>query len=266
MIEYACVCPHPPVIVAEVGGPRAAETTATIEALRTVACRLADLEIETAVVITPHGPSAPETFRVAPSSRVGGGFDRWGAPQVKLDFRGDPELAAAILERASAVGLEASPQASWGESLDWGCTVPLYHLQPGLQDAAVCPVTTTSLAPESHFLFGTAIAEAVRQTGRRTAVICSADLSHGLVPGAPAGYTPTGKAFDAAYRVAVEGWDRDWMLSRSQNERRRAAEDAVPQTSVLMGCLSDRKVLPRVLSYEAPFGVGYLVAEIELGV
>jgi AmmeMemoRadiSam system protein A len=96
------------------------------------------------------------------------------------------------------------------------------------------------------------------------AIICSADLSHALLPGAPNGYDPAGHEFDERYRRAVEDWDVEWMLGVDTGFRHHASEDAVPQTSLLMGALSDLEVHPRVLSYEGPFGVGYLVAAIDV--
>jgi AmmeMemoRadiSam system protein A len=56
--------------------------------------------------------------------------------------------------------------------------------------------------------------------------------------------------------AAVLGMDEDF--------RRRAAEDAVPSVSFLMGVLDGLSVQPQVLSYEGPFGVGYLVAVVEV--
>ena len=85
-----------------------------------------------------------------------------------------------------------------------------------------------------------------------------------MLPGAPNGYDPAGHQFDERYRQAVEEWDVDWMLHVDTSFRHHAAEDAVPQTSLLMGALSDLEVQPRVLSYEGPFGVGYLVAAIDV--
>jgi aromatic ring-opening dioxygenase LigB subunit len=96
------------------------------------------------------------------------------------------------------------------------------------------------------------------------AFICSADLSHALLPGAPNGYDPAGKVFDDQYRRAIEAWDVKWVTHLDSSFRRRAAEDAAPQTAVLMGALSGYRVQPRILSYEGPFGVGYLVAAIDV--
>ncbi len=55
------------------------------------------------------------------------------------------------------------------------------------------------------------------------------------------------------------------VLQMEDGFRHRAAEDAVSSISFLMGALDGLPVRPRVLSYEGPFGVGYLVAAIDVG-
>ena len=46
--------------------------------------------------------------------------------------------------------------------------------------------------------------------------------------------------------------------------REQAGDDAVASISFLMGALDGLRVRPRVLSYEGPFGVGYMVAAIDI--
>ena len=96
------------------------------------------------------------------------------------------------------------------------------------------------------------------------AIIASADLSHSLTESAPNGYDPMGAVFDEKLREAIAAWDVATVLGMDEDFRRRAAEDAVPSVSFLMGALDGLAVKPQVLSYEGPFGVGYLVAAVEV--
>jgi AmmeMemoRadiSam system protein A len=263
-IVYACISPHPPVIVPEVGRGREAETAHTIEALRQVAGELNEQQPETVLIISPHGPIRPDTMGVSTAPRAIGDFLQWGAPGVSFTFDNDPEAVALLQEEASAAGLPLTAVEDWGLNLDWGCTVPLYHLRSGMRGACLVPMAVSFLSPQAHYVLGKAVGRALARLDRTVAIICSADLSHALIPGAPNGYDPAGRQFDERYRQAVEEWDVDWMLHVDTSFRHHAAEDAVPQTSLLMGALSDLEVHPRVLSYEGPFGVGYLVAAIDV--
>jgi AmmeMemoRadiSam system protein A len=263
-IVFACISPHPPVLVPEVGRGREAETARTIEALRQVAGELGRQQAETVIVISPHGPLQPRAMGISTAPRAVGGFLQWGAPTVSFSFDSDEEAVALLQEEASAAGLPLAALEDWGLNLDWGCTVPLYFLRPGMRGARLVPMAISFLSPEAHYFLGKAVGSALGRLGRRAAIICSADLSHALLPGAPNGYDPAGRKFDERYREAIENWDVEWILGIDEGFRHHAAEDAVPQTSLLMGALSGLEVRPRVISYEGPFGVGYLVAAIEV--
>ncbi len=268
-IVYACIAPHPPVIVHEVGHGREAETRRTIAALERVAADLASLRPETVIVISPHGPVQAEGAGILATREVNGDMGRWDAPQVRFDFENDLDTVAAIQSEAEAAQLPLVALEQWDdgaiEGLDWGCTVPLYYLRSGLEGARLVPIAPSFGTLRYHYALGEAIGRAMAQLSKRAAVICSADLSHALLPGAPSRYDPAGREFDSAYQDAIATWDVDWVLEATRDFRARAAEDALPQTAMLMGILSAHEVRPRILSYEGPFGVGYMVAAIDVG-
>jgi AmmeMemoRadiSam system protein A len=267
-IVYACISPHPPVIVHEVGRGREKETRRTLEALDTVANELASLQPETVVIVSPHGPVQPEACGILTASRAKGDMRRWGAPNVVFDFENDRDAMEAIRQDAESEEVPLVALEDWddgaGEGLDWGCTVPLYYLRSGFGQARLVVLTPSFQSPEYHYKVGEAVGQALERLGRRAVFICSADLSHCLAPGAPNGYNPAGHEFDVAYQDAIATWDVDWVLGAEREFRIRAAEDAISQTAMLMGALAGHGLRPRILSYEGPFGVGYMVAAIEV--
>jgi MEMO1 family protein len=266
-IVYACIAPHPPVIVHEVGRGREQETRRTLDALDAVAHEIASFEPETVIVVSPHGPVQPEGAGILTAPRAQGDMRRWDAPNVVFDFENDLDAVKEIQKSAEAAALPLVALESWDDGavdgLDWGCTVPLYYLRHGFGEARLVAVTPSYQGPAYHYKIGEVIGRALERLGRRAVFICSADLSHCLTPGAPSGYNPAGRQFDAAYQDAVATWDIDWVLGAEREFRIRAAEDAISQTAMLMGALSRYRLRPRVLSYEGPFGVGYMVAAID---
>jgi AmmeMemoRadiSam system protein A len=239
-------------------------TKKTIDALEEAARRLSECQPETAILISPHGPLRPHAFGILTAPECSGTFAEWGAPQVTFAFENDVEAVDLIRGEAAEAGLPLEPIARWREGLDWGCTVPLYYLRPGLGDACLVPMTISFLSPRQHFALGQAVGRAIHQLDRRVAIIASADLSHSLTEGAPSGYDPMGPVFDEKLREAIAAWDVAAVLDMDEGFRRDAAEDAVPSVSFLMGALDGLTVRPQVLSYEGPFGVGYLVAAVEV--
>jgi AmmeMemoRadiSam system protein A len=267
-IVYACIAPHPPLLVHEVGRGRERETQRTIDALSQVAEEMASHKPETVIIISPHGPVDPSDMGVLTAPLAQGTLARWDAPDVRFHYQNDLNAVKLLREEAERARLPLILIDDWHDGLaaglDWGCTVPLYYLRAGVGDARLVPMTPAYLSPQRHYSMGQAIGRALERLGKRVAIICSADLSHCLSPGAPGGYSPAGHSFDERYQQVIADWDVSWILEAELDFRRRAGEDAVPQTAMLMGALDHLRVRPRVLSYQGPFGVGYLVAAIDL--
>jgi AmmeMemoRadiSam system protein A len=151
-------------------------------------------------------------------------------------------------------------QALRGDSLDHGAMVPLWFLQEaGWRGPTVILGLNWPGAGGLRGL-GQAIAAAARGTGRKIAIVASGDMSHRLIPGAPAGYEPSAKDFDRAFVEVLRSRayrDVDRIDPGLQN---RAAEDVVDSTVVALSAVDWACDGGRVLSYEGPFGVGYTVA------
>ncbi len=262
--KVACIAPHPPIIVHEVGLGRERESRRTIQALEEAAREVALHRPDTVLLMATHGPMNPGAFFVLANPVAEGDFSRWGAANVRLRFRSDPELAQAIRAEAERAGLAVDLSDRWDGGLDWSATVPLYYLKPALSEARLVPMNVCLLSPAQHFEFGKAVRRAADVPSRRVAVIASADLSHRLSHDGPYGFHPAGPTFDRLVRDAVEGWEPQAIMDLEDSFREDAGEDAVSSLCFLMGTLDGLRVRPRILSYEAPFGVGYMVALIDI--
>ena len=98
----------------------------------------------------------------------------------------------------------------------------------------------------------------------RIAVIASGDLAHCLTSNAPAGFHPEGALFDEVARRSIESGLVSRLLTIDPNIVEKASECAYRPMLVLFGILENTRMEPEMLSYEAPFGVGYLVAQFHL--
>jgi AmmeMemoRadiSam system protein A len=263
-IKFACISPHPPIIIREVGQGRESDAQRTIDALEQVAGEIPDHRPETVIVIATHGPLNPGAFVLLAASTARGDFARWGAPHVNFRFDTDGELVAAIRDEARRAELPLDAANRWDDGLDWSITVPLYYLRRGIGDAPLTPMNISFLSAAKHFRFGQAVRQAIDRVGRRAVIVASADLSHRLSEDGPYGFDPAGPELDRRVREAVASWDVQALLTIDDRFRERAGDDAVPSISFLMGALDGLPVHPRVLSYEGPFGVGYMVAAIDI--
>lgn len=262
-IVYGCVAPHPPILVPAVGGPRSEQVRQTREAMRQVAREIRRLAPDTLVLVSPHAPINARTMSVCVAGRYVGGFEAFGAPSVRLSYPGDPILASALedeckLRRLPVVRI-GRPDGSY--RLDHGAGVPLYFLQEAGVRAALLVLAFSGLSVDAHRLFGRTVADVARSVGRRVAVIASGDLSHRLIPGAPAGFSPRAKEFDDTLVSALRRQDRDGVFTMDEDLIFEAGECGYRSVVIALGAMPEAQV--QVLSYEAPFGVGYLVVRLE---
>ncbi|MGB9886584.1 MAG: AmmeMemoRadiSam system protein A [Moorellales bacterium] len=268
-VVLACLVPHPPVMVPEVGGVEAKGVRSTAQALQQVGARLARLAPEVLVFITPHGPLARDVVFVAGGRELTGDLGAFGAPQVSFRLANDLELASAIRDRSREAGLGVQITDRWsgwpgtGPGLDHGITAPLYYLGKGWSSFRLVALTYALWPRPQLYRLGMVIQEAVEATGRRAAVVASGDLSHRLLPGAPAGYDPRGEEFDRRLRELLERGARLEIVNLPEDLAERAGECGWRSLVVGLGTLEGYKVRTEVLSYEGPFGVGYLVACLE---
>lgn len=259
-IVFGCVVPHPPLLIPDIGHGQERTISATIRALEKLAGELGQADPETLVLVSPHGATIYKAMGVAtcPSSR--GNLTVWGSREPEYVFDNDLELVKALQEEAKTAGI---PLQSIGErryDLDHGVLVPMHFLIKGASGLPLVPLTFSMLPLSAHFSFGQAIRRAAEHVGRRVAFIASGDLSHRLIPGAPAGYDPAGKKFDRKLAEALSRLDSHEILELAPELIERAGECGLRSIVVLLGALDGLKVTPEVLSYEGPFGVGYLVA------
>ena len=146
--------------------------------------------------------------------------------------------------------------------LDHGTAVPIYFLVQNGWQGKVVTLGYSFLSNQDHLRFGACIRNAVDTIGRRVAFIASGDLSHRLKPRAPAGYNPEAHVFDDQVVDALRSNAPDKIVRIDQNLRRLAGECGFRSMLVAIGASSELPLSCEVLSYEAPFGVGYLVAQL----
>ncbi len=118
------------------------------------------------------------------------------------------------------------------------------------------------LSNEDHVRFGSCLGRAIRDVGRPVALIASGDLSHRLKPEAPAGFNPTAYIFDDEIVDALRANNPERIVQINQKLRELAGECGYRSMLIAVGATSELPPSCEVLNYEAPFGVGYMVAQL----
>ncbi len=260
------VTPHPPLLIPEVASGKIAEVRATADAMRLLAARTASLEPDVVVIMSPHAPLDRSFMGLSAVDEHAGTFRSFGAPDVGFKASGGLELAGSIRQAAESAGVPVRAFATGRRvELDHGVLVPLVLLFSGASENPKLVVLSFSyLEPEAHVAFGRAVALAIDDSDARVLFVASGDLSHRLIPGAPAGFSPHGAEFDRSVVDAVGSADLGALLALPRDVVREAGECGLRSLFTMFGVLEGRRFDPEVLSYEGPFGVGYLVADMRL--
>lgn len=259
-LVFAGIAPHPPIMVPEVGRDAIAEVRGSIEAMREFTGRIIESGAETVVIVSPHAPLDMRAFVAYEDTQLYGDFANFRAPDTRVEAPLDEELLNAISRASSEQGYEV--MGILGHNLDHGTAVPLYFLQRNGWHGRVVALGYSFLSNEDHLRFGSCIRRAADEVGRPTAFVASGDLSHRLKTEAPAGYNPQAYLFDQEVVEAIRDAAPERIVNIDPDLRKMAGECGYRSMLVAFGVAEKLPHACEVLNYEAPFGVGYLVAQI----
>jgi aromatic ring-opening dioxygenase LigB subunit len=263
-VVFGCLTPHPPLIVPDIGKGEERAIQKTIDAMVQLAAAMAGSKPESCLVISPHGESHSDAMGILTAPGSTGDLKTWGVRGPTQHFNNDPGLVELIVKQSRAASIPIRSIAENRYTLDHGVMVPLHFLTNSLSGARLVPLTFSWLPLLQHFDFGKAIHRAIIQTDRKVAVIASGDMSHRLKAQPPYGYDPASEIFDGTIVRALTEYDVKAILNLDPKVIERAGECGLRSILILLGILDGLKVKSKVLSYEGPFGVGYLVASFEV--
>ena len=269
-LVFGAIAPHGELAIPEACTPETVGLAgATQRGMAELARRFEVARPDAVVVLTPHGIHVERRLAVVTSGRTAGTLEE--APHIRLDLPVDRPLALAILASLADGGPPASGISYGGNDpaeavmpLDWGSLIPLWYLggrhDPPVPVVIVAPAR--ELSPQAHVDAGRAIACAVASSGRRVALVASADHAHAHAATGPYGFDPAAAAYDeAVVRMLREG-RLAGLLDLSPAFIEAAKPDSWWQMLVLFGAIGE-SWQATLLSYEVPTYFGMLCAAFE---
>jgi len=266
-ISLGVLSPHPPIVVPEIGEENLPRVKKTRDALQQMASLVRHVGPDTVVIVAPHGPVVRDAVTLMASPILEGNFREFGVEGTLLRYGNDTRLVNLIQQRAAesnlrVVAADANQIAAHGVSstLHYAILVPLYYLKQAGVECRLVAGTMGLLDRPACYRFGQVVRDASAELGVRVVYVASGDLSHRLIEGAPAGYDPVGRVFDRKVVEALTRADVKPLLELDPELVEKAGECGLGPIISLLGALDGLDVVPDVLSYEGPFGVGYAVA------
>ncbi len=258
-IVGACMVPHPPIILPEVGGGEEEKISATAAAYRAAMAEMAALKPEVLLISTPHSILYADYFHISPGRGARGTMKQFRAPGVRFDVDYDEALVRAICEEADAIGLPAGTEGERDASLDHGTMIPLYFAQeqPALRALPIVRISLSGLPLEEQYRFGMCIRRAVDKLGRRAVFIGSGDLSHKCRAEGPYGFAPEGPEYDRRLTDVMARAAFGELLDFNEHFLEKAAECGHRSFIIMAGALDGLAVRAGEMTHEDTFGVGY---------
>jgi len=263
MLVFAGITPHPPILIPNVGKDNIKQIAATVNAMNQLEKDLYAAEPDVIMVISPHAELNPDAFLLNLSADYIVNFEEFGDLETKLTFKDSPKLCMDIQERVED-NANIKMYLTSQEKLDHGTGVALYYLTKHLKNISIVPLSISMLPLDKHVIFGQELKKEIAISEKRIAFIASGDLSHRLKKGAPAGFAPEGEKFDKELIEKIKAKDLAGILKMDNKFVDKAGECGLRSVVTLMGLLEEVNYQPEVLSYEGPFGVGYLVANMKI--
>lgn len=262
MLVFSALTPHSPLLLESISKDQAKHLNSTIEAMKELADDLYAVHPDTILIISQHPTMYDTSFSINLSDpyefdlRTFGdlGFEKKLQPEIMMIDR----LQRDLRHKKQPITLTTD------DALDYSTAIPLHFLTAKLPNVKLIPITYSKLGPKAHFQFGQSLKDVIFESNQRVAVIASGDLSHALNSDAPAGYTKEGEEFDKKIQEIITQKNTVGLVNFDSDVIENAHQTIYNPLLILFGLLEHISVTPQIMSYEAPFGVGYLVTNFVL--
>jgi aromatic ring-opening dioxygenase LigB subunit len=268
-VVYAAIAPHGTLAVPEASAAQLCGAERTQAAMEELGRRFQQAGPDATIVLTPHNVHIEGHFAILLAGKLAGTLAEWDAPEIELGCPVDLELAAAAVVAVHDGGLPvvgasfgANNPAAATAPMDWGTLIPLWFMggrsEPQVPAVVVSPARDRPL--DEHVRAGAALARAAAASGKRVALVASADHGHAHDPDGPYGFDPAAAEFDARVVELVRENRLAELPEIDLDLVERAKADSFWQLLMLHGALGDGGWRGELLSYEAPTYFGMLCA------
>ncbi len=261
--------PHPPIVLESIGGSDRDQAKCTIEGMTILGKRVADLKPKTIIFISPHGNSFSNGTCLLGDGELHGDFSQFGHAEIRFYKKVNLELTNKIYDcfeghHFTSVLMNQELAKSYGikANLDHGVMVPMYFIDQYYTNYDIVHITPGQTPLEENYYLGKLIKDMVDETmcedPTQVLLVASGDLSHALLDSGPYAFNPKGPRFDEAIKAAIQNKDPISLITMKNSFVQEAAQCGLRSYIMGFGYMDGLDYDSKVISYEGPFGVGYL--------
>lgn len=259
-IQGMFIMPHPPILISELGKGREKEAQKTLEGMEGIIRKIKDINPDTLVLITPHGEVHQNHLTFLEGETVTGDLEEFGYKNIALTKKLDTLNIQHLKEGFKSKNLPGVFREGF---LDHGAFVPLYFLEKEAPETKLIHISIGLLDLNGLYDLGLSIKDLLEEREGSFVVLVSGDLSHRLKEEGPYGYDQRGVDFDLRIVNAIKRCNVLDIMNMPKEIYDPAGECGLRPIVLGFGILGEGKMTSQVLSYEGPFGVGYMNAWVQ---
>lgn len=262
MIVFAGITPCSPLLIPSVNPERVAHAAKTRTALNEMAEELYAAKPDTIVLFCEHTQSPPDAFTLNVADPYHATLAAFGDLGYEARYASNFMLADKMQRELRKAG---EPLTLITErALPFTATVPLALLTEHIPSVRILPIAPCERTPKEHFDFGAALRDILVSSDARIAIIAAGDGAHTRSEDAPEGFHADGETSDSLLATLVTEKNTAGLLQMDHDLLQNAHNGNYRQIVMLFGALDGTPVESRILSHEAPFGIGAMTAEFIL--
>ena len=262
-LKFAAIAPHTPLLIPSIGKSNLARLGKTLNSYKKIGEFLSEKKIETTIFFSPHSKKEDDLFSLDVLPELNINFEDFGDFSTKTQISNDLEITENI--RLGLLENNKTKAVNF-DVLDFGAGVPAWLLLKEKKEIQAAVINSCNLSLKDHFETGIMIGKILEKSNKRIAIIASSDLSHCLDKRSPAGFSPKGQKFDLRLLDLMHEKRIEDILNIDEKVIEEAKPCGLKTIVMLLGVLGANDTAWEMITstYEAPFGIGYLTASLEI--
>lgn len=263
------IVPHAPILIEMIGDNQMQLAIKTVQAMEKIAKEIVALEPDALVVISPHGPIFNDAIAVYDLNRYSGDFEAFVKPSPSYSFTKDQVFIETLLSiNATKKGVYYPLKDNdfeafqFSPTLDHGILVPLHFLWDAGLNVPITCMSYGTLSYETLMENAALLKETSEKIQKNVVIIASGDLSHTLMACGPCEYHESGEKLDHFIVQAIANNKPYDMFFVPEQWVEDGKPCGLQSFAMGIGVFGDEGLSTKLYSYEGPFGVGYMVANV----
>ncbi|MFC1632712.1 hypothetical protein ACFL1U_01050 [Patescibacteria group bacterium] len=265
-LDFIAVAPHAPELLPSASEDHKLKTDITRQSLDSLRAKIQAIKPEIVAVVQPPRPENHnlDTLVFANSDQLSGNLAAFGDEETALVFHNHQDLVEEIRRNAKSLGIPTTTQHETSISPFTFITLMIIGCCQKTDDLPqIIMMEHSENNFSEHWLAGEMLGHTLHARPEKIALIASTDLANKM-PAASAEYLEQSEHFDITIIEALRDNNPAAIRNLDSTWAKKIGETGLRALCVAWAAakVSDPDIKPHLLSYESPFGTGYLTVDL----